>query len=46
MAVIFGVMSVVCLVYFGIISVYSGVKTSAAWVWLVLAIVFFLLFIL
>ena len=44
MAVIFGVMSVVCLVYFGIISVYSGVKTSAAWVWLVLAIVFFLLF--
>ena len=44
MAVIFGVMSLVCLVYFGIISVYSGVKTSAAWVWLVLAIVFFLLF--
>ncbi len=44
MAVIFGVMSVVCLVYFGIISIYSGVKTSAAWVWLVLAIVFFLLF--
>ena len=44
MAVIFGMMSVVCLVYFGIISIYSGVKTSAAWVWLVLAIVFFLLF--
>lgn len=44
MAVIFGVISVVCLVYFGIISVYSGVKTSAAWIWLVLAIVFFLLF--
>lgn len=41
---IFGILSAACLVYFGIISLYSGVRTSAAWVWLVLAAVFFLLF--
>lgn len=44
MTMVFGILSVACLVYFGIISLYSGVRTSAAWVWLVLAVVFFLLF--
>lgn len=44
LSVIFGILSAVCLVYFSIIAVYSGIKTSAAWIWLVLAVVFFLLF--
>lgn len=44
LSVLFGILSAVCLIYFGIISFYSGVKTSAAWIWLVLSVVFFLLF--
>lgn len=39
-SVIFGILSAVCLIYFGIIAVYSGARTSAAWVWLVMAAVF------
>lgn len=44
LSVIFGILSALCLVYVGIISFYSGIKTSAAWIWMVLSVVFFLLF--
>ena len=43
LSVILGILSAVCLAYFGIISFYSGIKTSAVWIWLALAVVFFLL---
>ena len=34
LSVILGILSAVCLAYFGIISFYSGIKTSAGWIWL------------
>lgn len=43
LSVILGILSAVCLTYFGIIAFYSGIKTSAVWIWLALAVVFFLL---
>jgi uncharacterized SAM-binding protein YcdF (DUF218 family) len=39
----FGILGVLSLVYFGIIAVYSGIETSAAWIWPVFAAVCFLL---
>lgn len=42
-SVIFGVLSIVCLAYFAVIAVYSGIKTSAIWIWVMLAVFFFLL---
>lgn len=41
-SVVFGILSALCLIYFGIIVLYSGIKTSAVWIWLVLAVLFFL----
>lgn len=42
-SVIFGILSIVCLAYFAVIAVYSGIKTSAIWIWVMLAVFFFLL---
>ena len=42
-SVIFGILSIMCLAYFAVIAVYSGIKTSAIWIWVVLAVFFFLL---
>jgi len=37
MEFLFGVLSVFCLVYYGVILVYSGVETSFSFIWLILA---------
>ena len=37
MTVLFGGISILCLIYYGIIVVYSGVKTSFSVIWLILA---------
>jgi len=39
----FGILGMMGLVYFGIIVVYSGIKTSLAWIWPVFSLVCFLL---
>lgn len=39
MALIFGILAIFCLVYYGVIIVYSGVGTSLAVIWLILAAV-------
>ncbi len=43
LSVTFGILAVLCLAYFGVIAVYSGIQTSMIWIWLVLAFFFFLL---
>ena len=43
LSVTFGILAGCCLLYFGVIALYSGLETSAIWIWLVLALVFFLL---
>lgn len=40
---VFGILGILCLVYFGVIAVYSGAGTSFSAVWIVLALVFFLM---
>lgn len=37
MTVFFGSLSILCLIYYGVIAVYSGVRTSFSAVWLVMA---------
>ncbi|MDO5417100.1 MAG: YdcF family protein, partial [Lachnospiraceae bacterium] len=43
LSVTFGILSVLCLIYFCVIVVYSGIETSAVGIWLALAVLFFLL---
>ena len=43
MAVVFGLTGVCCLIYYGIIAVYSGTGTAFSGIWLVLAACSFLM---
>lgn len=43
MAVIFGILGLLCLAYYGVIAVYSGVETSFSGIWLVLGACLFLM---
>ena len=43
MAVVFGLTGVCCLIYYGIIAVYSGTGTAFSGIWLVLAACLFLM---
>ena len=37
MAFVFGILSICCLIYYGIIAIYSGIETSFSAIWLILA---------
>ena len=37
MAFVFGILSVCCLIYYGIIAIYSGIETSFSAIWLILS---------
>ena len=43
LTVIFGILGILCLIYYGVIVIYSGAGTSFSAVWIVLALGFFLM---
>ncbi|MFR4784128.1 MAG: hypothetical protein ACLUAR_15665 [Pilosibacter sp.] len=40
MAVVFGILGILCLIYYGVIVIYSGAGTSFSAIWIVLALGF------
>ena len=40
MAMLFGILAICCLIYYGVILMYSGIGTSLSVIWLILAAVF------
>lgn len=43
MTVIFGILGILCLIYYGVIVIYSGAGTSFSAIWIVLALGFFIM---
>ena len=41
MAVVFGILGILCLIYYGVIVIYSGAGTSFSAIWIILALGFF-----
>lgn len=41
MAVVFGILGILCLMYYGVIVIYSGAGTSFSAIWIILALGFF-----
>ena len=40
-AVVFGILGILCLIYYGVIVIYSGAGTSFSAIWIILALGFF-----